>query len=929
MADIPLKDRRIQFDAPNASNGGSAAFRASEIPQVKSVAPLAHKAGQDVMSTIEVFKKIKRQNDIARATNDLAVYKQKVSDLMNSTEIDPETGEIKGFLHKKGENAFNSLAQYQDKLSALTKEYQQQIYKYDPDIRDKFTLDSDETQLKEMNNINSYALQQTEEFQQKSYDAYIDNVKTKYDVNNSADVDLLRAEVKGQIALRYQGQSDSFYNNQTEKVIETVLERNMRRIEEQRSNMGSYISYDRSLNFARRLYKDGKISEDTLQKLLNKSQLRRFEAMSYENLTTFDDFKNKLMAADGLDNLEKQKLLYEYAEKINRANKAGANNIDDIWFQRLIASPIANGELSGVPVDEQQLSGIAQQINVLLPYVSLDKNTGVSYLNENAMPDELKQAIKENGELYNIYTFFTTQLHGMEKNGIFPLPPIDVDAMEKLKDRVYKTSTRKDADYLKRYQDWQSSYNLLQQYLNDNKNGFTHSPQDVMNAAYDLNRNALLYMPDKLADSSNLLAQANDALGELSYKYAQGKRRWTDYPAMWGKKLLRWFSEPGIIDNANESVRQINAKTADYFANGHYNGYSSRLLGGRKSADAPFYEKAFRVVDDMANGHPVRILYSVKDKNGRPRVISAESEMFSLTPTQVNKAIANARQEFIKIKTERTGKDWKSGYYNLSSSDFSEDDILLQESLVSKELLKFAPGLLEGKSQLGPTKLLIDSLIPDDEKKEISDTKKISRISNKDVLYIQTENTMDVFGYGGKLSELESFNLASRLGYPSVSYNGKVSKTTIELGINDVFEEKNIPQRFKELDKNTFGKGYLYNPENNTDLIRVIVKDKNNKQSAVWVRVPENMTASKFDSYINSFPEGAKIYAPNLPSFNGKTIVKADYKYKELLLQENINLTTKVIIPSAVKDIKETLSGKRNKAAKQNIKNIFKGKPLD
>lgn len=867
MADIPLKQRQIRLNAPNA---GTTAGKIN--PQVlnsnkdNSLSQKGREFFTEALSVAEVFKNIKNQNDIARATNDLAVYKKKISDLMNSTETDPETGEVIGFLNHKGENAFKNIEAYQQKLSNLTSEYQKQIYSYNPQIRQKFDIESNQYHQSYMEKINSHALNETEQFQQNAAAAYFKDKEDNAIISSIQDYDNNYKDIYNQVALINPGQDEQFYKIKTEETMSKIVDRNTRRINELHANEPAYISYKYGLNFLRNLNKSGRITESQYKELLNKQQIRRFDAMTYEyNAITTDDFIKKLKEADGMDNLEKKKYLQTFLQKKNSISKTGANEDEDVWLQQTVYGPTSEGGMLGVKIPPEEMSGVAQQILTLLPYVTVKRKedgTLIQYLNEEAMPGDFKKLIEENRELNNAYRFLIANINGTED--IPPLPILTPETREKVSSRLKAISNIKDFSYFQRHEKVQSMKNAVVDYINQYNN---NQPVDNAEALYHAQQfvdYAISNVPDEVDSATKLWLQARNLVNQAKWKTAQGSSLpIVDHVQRAASAVSRWWSSPGMFDSENKAAREVNAETADYFAKGFWQDFSPNAFGTNRDINAGFYEAVYNMARTQMGGSGIKVLYNIKTPSGAEKLVSQELPIIPFSVTDALEIVNSAEYEFIKIKEEED-KSYGQKYYRMNYGDLSDADKILQRALLTKEFLKRKQISLNDNSLKGLNVLLSEELRKD----------KSEQGKNSDFVYILADN-----------DENEAIKVARGSGFTSVNYNGKEYKTSLELKNNGAWFEDNIPKKFRPEQMSLFGKGVLKDNVSGITAIKVDAIDTKGKNKSIYVQVPEGETVFSFAEMINNIKNSKiKTDNPTMKPFSGMKITGADIYNDKLFI---------------------------------------------
>lgn len=870
MADIPLKQRQIRLNAPNA---GTTAGKIN--PQVlnsnkdNSLSQKGREFFTEALSVAEVFKNIKNQNDIARATNDLAVYKKKISDLMNSTETDPETGDVIGFLNHKGENAFKNIESYQQKLSNLTSEYQKQIYSYNPQIRQKFDIESNQYHQEYMEKINSHALNETEQFQQNAATAYFKDKEDNAIISSIQDYDNNYKDVYNQVALINPGQDEQFYKIRTEETMSKIVDRNTRRINELHANEPAYISYKYGLNFLGNLSKSGRITESQYKELLNKQQVRRFDAMTYEyNAITTDDFIKKLKEADGMDNLEKQKYLQDFLQKKNSISKAGADESEDNWMQRNLYGPTSEGGMLGIKIPPEQMSALARNMLILLPYVTVKRKedgTLIQYLNEDAMPKDLKRLIGENKDLNNAYTLLIGNINGNED-----MPPLSIltpETREKLYSRLKKISDIKDVAYYQKYETAQSKQNKVVDINNKLNN---NEPVDIAEALFlanDFRDFAVSNFEDKADEAIKLQLQVFQKVNQITSESSQGK----PFPIVdsvqgFFSSIYRGVIAPGMFDRENKEARMANKETSDYFAKGHVRGYALNALGTKKHVYAGMNEMIYNIATTQLGGKGINVLYNIKTPSGAEKLVSQELPIFPLSVTEAIEAVNSASYEFIKIK-EKEDKSYGQKYFKMAYDDLSEEDKALQKSLLTQEVLKRKQIRLNNAILKDSNVLLSEKLKGD----------KSEQDKRSDFVYILADNDMD-----------EAIDVSRRVGFTSINYQGKEHKTSLELKNNGAWFEDNIPKRFKSKERTFFGKGVLKDNVSGITAIKVDTIDTNGKNKSIYVQVPEGETVFSFAEMINNMKNSKiKTANPTMKAFNGMEIIGTDISDDRVFLDNN------------------------------------------
>lgn len=905
MPDIPLRDRRIRMDLQ--ATGARPVNPIGQDNQNQGLQKSVQNAGLSVLGVAEVFKKIKRQNDIARATNDLSVYRNKVNDLLTSTEVDPETGEVIGFINKKGENAFNNIETYQQKLSNLTKEYQEQIHSYMPDIRDKFTMDSDEIHIDTMTKINQYALKETEEFQRNSANAFFDNVKRNEFLRNPNDYKKTYASVYEQNMLINPGQSEDFYKNETQKIMSETISNSIRKMNEQDSNLGAYAAYSRGSQFIRNLVKSGSITKDMGQDLLKNQQNLRFSAVQLEGTTTIDVFKNLLINADGLDKYEKIKYLYDYAKSQDKKNGTGTSANLNEWKKRLIEDPQMTQQILGVELSGEQLDALPNQILSLLRFVKtkVDKNgKEIAYLDEEGLKKDPSFSISLSDKNWtNALNLLKSSINGYYDingkrykfaNPLISLTPEDkqsfasylnskINANTPYKQRLLNEYTqRKDeiSKFLSNIKlgdrsDMRSEYG----YGLRGTDGITS--QDVIGRLIDFSN---FITQNNLTEHSKEVAEITSLAMSTARKlsgYEIGKTNIVDY---FQKRLsdIRSFFVGPIMFNDPTGVREINQNGANTFRTAWVTNGRDSILGKATVAginNITLYNMYETLMDADAD-NPLRIAYNINDNRNIKTAVATVNNV-AIPVEDADYANAEAIKNFISQRTAETGINYSKYLQTIDANDLSKDDKILLETLLIKSLAKRVPGFVD--MDMGGAVSVAESLSG-------IDSRKNQEITGRAVFL--TNNYFLGNSYAFENDNLEKISNISSGIEPVVDMTSSEyvnSAPIYEYPLQNISSSRIIDTHYEEL-KDSFSPGLgVYNGlkyYNKMPVVEIRVLNEKNKDITLYVKPPNKISswhyAKMLSNYINK-----PIYLGS--DKYGKTILKSvPYANKQAYYVENI-----------------------------------------
>ena len=126
---IPIAKEQEQFRAPTAATPSGNAGKV--LPVNTGMTEATENITKAAFTVNDVLAKLRISNEQAKATNDFLAYKKQMNDLLYSNELD-ENGNPIGFIYKKGENAYNSLKEYDAKASAFYQNFTKKLSNYLP-----------------------------------------------------------------------------------------------------------------------------------------------------------------------------------------------------------------------------------------------------------------------------------------------------------------------------------------------------------------------------------------------------------------------------------------------------------------------------------------------------------------------------------------------------------------------------------------------------------------------------------------------------------------------------------------------------------------------------------------------------------------------------------------------------------------------------
>lgn len=346
---IPIAKEQEQFNIPTAA---SPEGRAGKVLPVNTGLPEAtENLTKAMFSAHDVLAKMKVESDMAKASNDYLVYKKGMNDLLYSPELD-ENGEPIGFIYKTGEQAFNSLKDYDAKSSALYQEFTKKLGKYLPVATENAFKSANDFNEGFRNMMMKHATQENEKFKEESLNNYIaDTIATvdsgmlSYNDNAIAFFDSKSTEMDHRImqyyiAKGFPQKGRQLYQEQNAKLLEATLQQVALNNSNGLNMFGGYNAGEELLNHVKALNQQ-KGTEVVPTKKINDLgkmfALREFENAFISKSFEKNSFFNRLTDSVWLDKLDKSKYLVEYEDRYNKLKEKGMteqiDQIDGFLFQ--------------------------------------------------------------------------------------------------------------------------------------------------------------------------------------------------------------------------------------------------------------------------------------------------------------------------------------------------------------------------------------------------------------------------------------------------------------------------------------------------------------------------------------------------------------------------------------------------------------------
>lgn len=334
---IPIAKDKTQFNVPTAQTS-------SNIGNVLNINTGIEEATNDLIDSVDksatLFAKMKVESDIAKASNDYLSYKRQMNDLLYSSELD-ENGEPKGFIYKTGENAFNSLKEYDAKSSALYSNFTKQLEKYIPVATENAFKSANDFNEGFRNMMMKHATQENEKFKEESLKNYMSDTIAhvgqdllSYNDNNIAYFNVKRTEVNHRIMQYYIAKGfpqagKELCRKFNGSLLETLMQQVALNNSNDKSMFGAYYKCEELLNEIKKENESNKgeefVTTSFLANLGKKVALREFNNAFYNKDFEYDNFFKTLEASEFLDGNDKNRLLVEYKLKYDKLRNSGVD----------------------------------------------------------------------------------------------------------------------------------------------------------------------------------------------------------------------------------------------------------------------------------------------------------------------------------------------------------------------------------------------------------------------------------------------------------------------------------------------------------------------------------------------------------------------------------------------------------------------------
>lgn len=403
---IPIAKDQTQFNVPTAQGGPDNAGRMIDmnvgLPE----------AGENLFKATEgaatLLGKMRVESDMAKASNDYLAYKKGMNDLLYSPELD-ENGEPIGFIYKTGEQAFNSLKDYDAKSTALYQEFTKKLGQYLPVATENAFKSANDFNEGFRNMMMKHATQENEKFKEESLNNYIaDTIATvdsgmlAYNDNAIAFFDSKSTEMDHRImqyyiAKGFPQKGRQLYQEQNAKLLEATLQQVALNHSNDFSPFGGYNAGEELLNHVKKMNQQKGVEVIPTRQINELGKMfanRQFQNAFINPRFNYDEFFGRIKKSPWLDELDKTKYFMQYQDRLEKARKAGyGNNIKD---QSEFLYLVHQGQAG-----ESYQAGDLQYISNFFPYFV----TGEFELGKApAVDPETKQTIKdENGNTRYTY----------------------------------------------------------------------------------------------------------------------------------------------------------------------------------------------------------------------------------------------------------------------------------------------------------------------------------------------------------------------------------------------------------------------------------------------------------------------------------------------------------------------------------------------
>lgn len=391
---IPIAKDQAEFKAPEVSSPRGTT------PQIMPIKTGLPEATNDLLkagiNAHNVLAQIKVDNDTVIANQLTLQLEQQLTDAMNSTEVD-ENGNVIGFLHKKGEDAFNSLPELDKSVSGLYNNYLKEMSQLSPVAIEKLLLKGKDLVSETQKNAFNYSYAQHEEYNKNNAVSMSNNIIVNAKATNGAideNINNDLAVLMQQQELINKGQSDEVKQDAIRTAVEKYFEESFIATDNKHSSaptLGGGATY--TIKEIKDAFNKGLISKKFFDK-----QLKQYEkemcatAVIRGGVTNYDKVFNLVLAREGLNTEEKEEYLATFKKNIDKMSKnAKSMLLDGSMHYRMI-------QANALP-DNYEVKRTMEEMfkNPYSFYIDDDNGHLMHYDKEKKTRTTIDQWLKDNG----------------------------------------------------------------------------------------------------------------------------------------------------------------------------------------------------------------------------------------------------------------------------------------------------------------------------------------------------------------------------------------------------------------------------------------------------------------------------------------------------------------------------------------------------
>lgn len=394
---IPIAKDQAEYKIPDVSG---AKGQAPEIMRINTGLPEAtNDLVKSVMNAHNVLAQIKVDNDTVKANQLTLQLEQQLSDAMNSTETD-ENGNVIGFLHKQGEDAFNSLPELDKNIAGIYNGYLKEMSQLSPVAIEKLLLRGKDLVNDTQKNAFNYSYEEHEKYNKNNAVAMSNNIIVNakatdgvVDQNINNDLNALMQQQE----LINKGQSDEVKKDAIRTAIEKYFDESLNSTDNKHS---SNPTLGGGATYAVRQLKDA-FNKGLIGKQYFDKKLKQYEkemcatAVIRGGVTNYDKVFNLVLSREGLTTQEKEEYLASYQKNIDKISAHAKGMLDDgSMHYKLI-------QANALPENYELKRTLEEMFKNPYSFIIDDKGKLMHFDNEKLTKTDIDTWLKDNG-LHNL-----------------------------------------------------------------------------------------------------------------------------------------------------------------------------------------------------------------------------------------------------------------------------------------------------------------------------------------------------------------------------------------------------------------------------------------------------------------------------------------------------------------------------------------------